>query len=258
MLRVRYNSHTGLKLFLNSNVYIFPTSLKNVSWIKTGYTNLVEAQKNSFWNSVIIPAKRRLGVIILDRMLSVSVYDKVVAFELQRIRKACKQKERISVIDLFDMSNISDISEICSIKSPDSLKRYLYNIYVTPHAAHGDYCIQNMVSDGSRVYLIDWESYRRKGTLIFDYIHFFLMEEVVNLEKRWTKVLISWLKNLPTYIKRDPLIDKPILVAYALDRLLYEWRKFSYFGEINHYKLKKYKMLLSYLSTVADENLHGH
>jgi hypothetical protein len=86
---------------------------------------------------------------------------------------------------------------------------------------HGDYCTLNILKDGKRVYVVDWELYSEEGNPIFDFC-FFLMASVTEASYRkrgqrddsFRKTLYA---NFTGQGKYSPIVSE-LLSEYAAEK----------------------------------------
>ena len=192
-----------LKFFVTkkySIVLLFGKSVYKISFTKIGRRLLLrewqktqDADRDTFFGDYVAKKKWCGNGIKVARLMPVkrikeTLLQNFITHGLETVLK----EERVVLKNLIEYETLRLFMEkYVSIPVCETITVFLATVCVPSTSAHGDFWLPNIMIEGNHLRFIDWQNFREKGSLIFDFFHLFINEECAIRNGHWMSLIFK-------------------------------------------------------------------
>ncbi|OIO06496.1 hypothetical protein COX67_02200 [Candidatus Falkowbacteria bacterium CG_4_10_14_0_2_um_filter_36_22] len=157
-----------------------PFSFAALREAKTEAENVQEAEKDLFF-SLFLPPYKYFSVIKVIPYLSLFTdnpsWQNLIENYFAAAFKDSKLWEKKRIKDLSDFRYFLRFIKEYDFESYNWWENYLDNLKISSSSAHGDFHIDNILTENNKLFFIDWARYRPLSSRYFDLMEFYIFSK---------------------------------------------------------------------------------
>ncbi len=243
---------SGVLMFqIGGTVWKIPITVSGYQEMRTEKKRWEQILNDTHFSKYLPRYRNFLGMQIAQRLDKVETPDNVLIKDY--FKQSFTEKDSWGPVTLDKVVAQEHLTRFMRDFMPEHerpITDMLKKILVPLSSAHGDFYLDNILTDGYRLFLIDWVRYNVNSSRYFDLIDFLIFSEKVGGQS-WMSVWEKLYQSKPPAIF-GIRVTPNIILAYAFWKMAEEIKTLYQRGKMGKEKSKKYENFSFKLLDAAD------